>query len=481
MTLDQSPTPALLAGAARVDITAPAGTHLAGDTGRYQPAQGVADRLYASAMVLETADGVQTPRRICLLSLDATFVSRDATSEIRDEAARRWGFDRDSIMVHATQTHSAPPVGRFLFDDDFTAITPELEWLRGGERLFTRLATGGAVRAIGEAVEALRPARIGAGSAIQAGLAFNRRAIVRGGRAEMPWPYSRRERPLGATHVRYMEGPADHEVGVLCVRDDRMDVVGMLLSFTCHPVNMYYHRTTEGARPIISSDWPGTWAESVRSFSGDGSIPVVLNGACGNINPWPAFEPDFKPDHRRMGRTLADATERTLDRLDFTDTGRIDFRTNTIHLPLRKVDAQQLGEAQKMIERHPVPLRQDADPARINTDWYGAAMTVSLDLEQRRDETIAYEIQVLRIGDTAFVGLPGEPFVEGQLRIKTYSPANLTYVVHATSQFVGYIATREAFAHGGHEVNHSWWAKLEPDALDTIVDEVLAILRDMFG
>lgn len=62
---------------------------------------------------------------------------------------------------------------------------------------------------------------------------------------------------------------------------------------------------------------------------------------------------------------------------------------------------------------------------------------------------LEYEIQVFRIGDTAFVSLPGEPFVEGQTRIKLASPARSTYVVHCTTQYVAYIPTAEAYPRGG--------------------------------
>jgi len=139
-----------------------------------------------------------------------------------------------------------------------------------------------------------------------------------------------------------------------------------------------------------------------------------------------------------------------------------------------------LRAAKEFLAEHPEPLWTQDDPQRIEFQWYRAAMSVSLDLEQQRAPHFEYEIQVLRVGDAAFVGLPGEPFVEGQLRLKLESPAQPTYVVHATSHFAGYIPTRAAFAHGGHEVNHSWWAKLEPQALDMIVDGALELLREMF-
>jgi len=92
-----------------------------------------------------------------------------------------------------------------------------------------------------------------------------------------------------------------------------------------------------------------------------------------------------------------------------------------------------------------------------------------------------YEVQVLRVGDAAFVGLPGEPFVECGLRIKLASPTYPTYIAHCTTEYVGYIPIREAFERGGHEVNTRYWAKLVPEAIDLIVDGATGILRDVFG
>jgi hypothetical protein len=87
----------------------------------------------------------------------------------------------------------------------------------------------------------------------------------------------------------------------------------------------------------------------------------------------------------------------------------------------------------------------------------------------------------LRAGDTALVALPGEPFVEGQLRIKLASPTYPTYVAHACSHFAGYVPPREAFERGGHEVQISSWSRLVPEALDTLVEESVNMLRTLFA
>ena len=78
------------------------------------------------------------------------------------------------------------------------------------------------------------------------------------------------------------------------------------------------------------------------------------------------------------------------------------------------------------------------------------------------------------------MGLSGEPFVEGQLRLKMESPAQHTYVAHCISHYTGYLPTRDAFPRGGHEVETRYWAKLAPEALDLAVDATVKLLREEF-
>ena len=460
----------LRAGAAQVEITPKAGAHLAGDIGVFRPAQSVADPLYAKAVVLERGD-----RKICLLTLDVTIITQPWTEKIR-AAAAKLGFDPDAVMVHAIQTHSAPPIGHFMLDQDLPHVPPEFEWIRGGETSFYESATRGAIEAIRLADQSLEPVQVGVGSAINARLAFNRRGIKRDGTACMPWVYSSLHQPLGPTDIRYMEGPMDPEVGVMCLRNGDARMVAMLLHYTCHPVNVFAQRPNL----VVSADWPGAWAAGVRGVYGRSCVPLVINGCCGNINPWPPFEPDFTPDHRRMGRELTETACRVIDRMSFRDESALDWGITRVPLPIREVAPDALEAAQKILAEHPQPKWSSDNPTAVARDWMSAALTVSVDLQRRRQPELPYEIQVLRVGDTAIIGLPGEPFVEGQLRIKIGSPTYPTYVAHCTTQYVGYVPTAEAFKRGGHEVNTSYWAKLQPEALDLIVDGALELLGQVF-
>lgn len=464
----------LRAGAAAVDITPAPGTPLSGSVARCMRAQSVLDPLYAKALVLERGG-----RKLCFLSLDVTFVSREHTDRIRAAASERCGLEPDAVMVHATQTHSAPAIGAFLLDHELD-LPDELDWLRLGPADYSDVAAESAIEAVVQADAALRPASVGFGSAVRDGLAFNRRGVTRDGGMCMPWTFSSLEQPLGPTNIRYLEGPTDPEVGVLCVRDEAGHMMAMLLHFTCHPVNVFYYRG-RGCQPRVSADWPGAWAAAMRQTFGPDCVPLVLNGCCGNINPWPPFEPDFTPDHRRMGAALAESAAKVIATLTFADDVVLGAKSTRVPVPLRALDPDALADAKQLLVEHPEPIVAEGNAGAVDRQWFNAAMLVSLDLERKRQPELPCEVQALRVGDCAVVGLPGEPFVEGQLAIKIGSPTYPTYVAHATNHFAGYIPTAEGMKRGGHEVNTSSWAKLTPDALDRLTGGATELLAEVFA
>ena len=465
---------AMQAGAAMVDITPRAGTHLAGSgAGEHRPARSVMDPLFAKAIVFQSGDC-----RVCIVALDVTIVTGGYAEQIRTGITRQTGMAPDAIIVHATQTHSAPSVGYLMLDPDFPLeTTAQTEYLRGAERAYGEFAAEAAVQAAVQAARDLQPVRIGVGRGIIGGLAFNRRGVRRDGTVTMPMPGGYEKRSFGITDLCYLEGPIDPEVGVLCVQRMDMQPVALLLHYTCHPVNVFGQRETFYA---VSADWPGAWAQGTRGSVGEGVVPLVLNGCCGNINPWDPFDPDFRPDHRRMGRELAAVSERVVYSMAFEESHVLDWRRERITLPYREIPPQRRQEVDEILRKHPQPPR--AENGEVDPRWFRAASTRSVELCREREPEFLYEIQVFRIGDVAIVGLPGEPFVEGQLAIKVRSPAPYTFVAHATAHYVGYLPMRAAYARGGHEANAdvTYWAKLAPGCLETVVDKAVALLRELY-
>ncbi|HOL66020.1 MAG TPA: hypothetical protein PKX93_01000 [bacterium] len=465
----------LKAGAVRLEITPPAGTHLAGSgLGEHRPARTVMDPLYVSALVLESGG-----RHLALISMDVTAVTEEWTDHVR-EAARQFGFSDGEVMVHATQTHSAPSFGHLMFDPDFPlSVPPEKEYLRGAETNYCRFALKKTIEALEKAISSLQPVVMGYGRAVQDRLAFNRRAVTRNGKVQMPFPAGRKIQPFGPTEICYLEGPVDPEVGVVVFQNRDMEVVAALLHFACHPVNVFCERTSYYA---VSADWPGAWAAGMRTRLGKQCVPLVVNGCCGNINPIDPFDPEFVMDHRRMGAALTEVSCRLVPHLEFTDEVCLDSRMQRIALPYREIPEVRQAEVERILKQSDQPQFLSENLQRVDPQWFLAASTRSIEYCRRRNPLFPYEIQVFRLGPVALLGLAGEPFVEAQLALKVGSPASLTLVAHMISHYVGYLAPEECFARGGHEVHPAcpYWAKLAPGSLKKVVSQAQDLLRSVF-
>ena len=451
----------LRAGAAQVDITPPLGTQIAGDIGRRRPVEEIRDRIYAHALVLEMGE-----RKICLLSLDLTIVNTFYATQIRQAAAERFGFEFGAVMVCATQSHSSIALGHTFTEFETEHIPDDMRWLLGGDDAYHPLAVERALEAIEQASAQLQPVSVGAASGIEARVAFNRRMVMRDGTAKT--------HPQTADpKIRHVEGPIDPEVGVMCFRGEDGKTVAAILHFTSHPNHGYPLR-------YISADWPGAWCDGTREILGDTCVPLVFNGCCGNIHHTNHLDPHQVEDARAMGEMLTQTTREIVPRIEYSAAEVLDWRSQMLPLPWRTIDSSVFENAHALLKAHPTPQWTDDTQTTVSWDWVYAVSLVDLEEQMRRAPHFDYEVQAFRIGDVALVALPGEPFVEGQLRLKIESPAYPTYVAHMANQYAGYIPTPQALARGGYETNPGNWSKLLPQALDLIVDQSTKTLRELF-
>ena len=457
----------LRAGAAQVDISPEAGIHIAGAVNVYRPATFVLDPIYAKALFVQSLEVATPPRTICIVALDLVIITDQYVRAIRS-FAERFGLEPDAVLVHAVQNHSGPALGHFMLRDEEHTIPTEWSWLRGGDDRYHPYALERICRCLVQAHAALRTVQMGAGSGVEGRVAFNRRMVMRDGSVRLAPEGSRLD-----PRSRHLEGPIDPELGVLCLRDQSLRFPALLLNYTCHPVHIF-------PKPIISADWPGALAGELRRTFGDHCVPLVLNGACGNVNPLDPFDPHYVRDHRRMGALLATTAQKTIETLTFQEQAELDWRSEQVKLSLRPPERGELDAAQRLLGAHPDPLWIDEQHRQVDAQWVYAKALVEHQALFEREATWDYEIQVLRIGPAALVGLPGEPFVEGGLRIKLESPTFPTYIVHNTN-YAAYIPTVEAFQRGGYETSAGLISKFAPESLDLIVSTAGRVLRQMFS
>lgn len=465
----------LLVGAAAVDITPAKDRHLAGDgRGQHRPAKEVLDPLYATAMVFESGG-----RRACVIIVDLTIVAEPYTTQIRQTMAAELGTQPEAVMICATQTHSAPSLGEFMLDPEFPLEdTPNTQYIRGAEKAYIDFAMPRIMDAVRQAKQRQRPCRMAHGRGLVGDYAFNRRGVLRNGGIIMPKPFGGNGQPLGPANLSHMEGPMDPEVGVIAFRSDE-ELTGLMLHHTCHPVINFGKPERFMA---VSADWCGAWANQMRQRVGGECVPMVINGCCGNINPWHPYDAQFNPDEHRMGAALADMTQKVLAGMTWADSAVVDFAARRLALPYRDIPAERSAEVERILSKNPQPPYLDSGKG-VDPVWFRAASTRSVELAKKRSPTLAYEVQAIRIGNAAIVALPGEPFVEGQLAIKQNSPAAMVQVAHMSSHYVGYLPTREAASRNGHESNAdvTYWAKLAPGALEHVVETARDLIRELFA
>lgn len=454
-------TSLLRAGAAAADITPAKGTQIAGNIGVKRPAEVFESPLHARALILES-DG----QCLCVLSTDVLAIRDDYVAEVRRRAQARFGLDPAKIIVNCTQNHLAPSVGHcFCLDEAFWRryVPDELEWVLGGDRAYNEHFLDGCIHAIEGALATIRPVTARFGRAIEGRIGFNRRTIMRDGTAVM-------HPAAGDTNILQVEGPMDPEVSLLTLRDADGRCVSALMHFSCHPCH--------SAGPLtIAHAWPGAWCEGMIPVLGEGAVPLVMNGCCGNLHPRNPLAPEQTHDYRSMGRVLTEDGRAILGKQEDAAGLPLDVRRTILHIPLRELDPALIEEYKHLLEQHPTPMWLDAEQTRIDRAWIFALSRVDLALHRARQPWYDYEVQVFRIGDLALVALTGEPFAEGQLDLKLRSPARYTMVAHMSNGYVGYIPTPAAIAHGGFEVQ---WSKLVPEALQTIVDTSVSLLNELF-
>lgn len=107
----------LKAGAARVDVTPPLGTHLAGSAGFLREGKVVLERLFARALVLE-----QDGRTLCIVAPDLAMIAAPWSRRIRQAIHEQCGIAYDDVMISFPQIHSAPPVGNI---NPWPGFTPD--------------------------------------------------------------------------------------------------------------------------------------------------------------------------------------------------------------------------------------------------------------------------------------------------------------------------------------------------------------------
>lgn len=451
-------------GAAQVDITPPLHIPELGFVPRQHRFRGVHDPLFAKAVALEangnaalivTADAIGFHRN--LLGDEKDFVA-----EFRKRVSQVTGVATDAVMLAASHAHSTPET---IGLTPLREVEGAAEWVEG---LLDKL--------VACAIAAWRdrkPAKAFASVGEVVGVAWSRRIVGKDGRV-----YRLPERPPDEQVLREDYDP---QLGVLLFRRNDGDIV--LVNFTCHP-------TVVQVNDLVSADYPGALMRFIESHLPNCRMCLFTQGACGDVNPVYQTTSDFD-DVALYGMALAGEVIKqvALLRLHYGHPER-----ERVAQTFRRISGWRSAELTPHIaaarSELVLPQRSDlSDPLAAEADYEKALAKVNgqmwwmrserplSDEEKRaggevrgawerwrtatrgrREAERKAEVQVLRLGEAALVGVSGELFVSLGLRIKRSSPFPFTFIVGYANGYNGYLSPDEAWEQGGYEVSLGQWA-----------------------
>ena len=377
------------AAVVKVDITPDKPQWLLG----YDPRQstGVHDHLFHRIVAMD--DGTT---QFFLISTDVCLFSPSVYDDVTKEIEKQTGIKPLQIWWTVTHTHSAPEIG----PPGLAGVFMGTRYEHDHNTEYTAWAKKALIEGIKDARAQLAPARLGVG------WGFARATINRRARDEEGPTY------LGLNPY----GPVDLQIGLL--RLEKAD--GKLMALIA---NYAMHGTVLGpTNTQITGDAPGIVADYVEEKL---AVPMLyINGAAGNVAPIYTVYPDFESGHLSQFRVLLG------DRI-LAANARLGATTSEVKL--------SLGE--KFVDT----------PRKAGLGWVedlnGYLQTTSTGVTMVR-----IPVRFLRINnDIVIWAAPLELFCEIAMDVRNHSPFPFTFYFGYANGWLGYLPTKEEFAHGGYE------------------------------
>ena len=433
----------LRVGAGQVDITPPLGTCLSGSLSpRY--AEDVSYPLYAKAVVFDDGE-----TQIAYVQNDLILLTLEQFSVATARAEELTGIPQANIMMSCTHTHYGPATyGMFK-------VPGEEEYVRW---VLPRI--GDAVKL---AQNRLQPAVICHTSGACPEETHNRRWWMRDGQVMM-------NPPVGSPDLVRPSAGTDPEVALLVAETPDGAPIAAIANFSLHYVG--------GAGLAISADYFGAFGEALQRMAGSEFIAIMANGCCGDINnvdrlhprqfqrPYPDYDVD------RVGNVLAAECYKRWRRLDgrqedVTVASAVDhpaYRRRTVAEEQQRVVAGGVVAVDQVAQKWPDYAEEFAkERARMDT--------LPLDIET--------QVQALRIGDMAMVGLPGEFFVEYGLNIKRQSPFPRTMTIELANDWIGYVPTDRGLDEGSYETWLASTSRVAKGSEELFINSALRCLSEV--
>ncbi len=433
----------LKAGFARVDITPPFGTPLAGYY-EMRYSDGMLDPLQLDALALN--DGERT---VLIITADVLMIRMEVCDELRPLISERTGIPADHILINSLHPHTSLRIG-----GKGGAVVRDAAYLDLLYRKFCDVAQ----MAVGDMAEASY------GVAVEHAvedISFVRRYFLKNGTLKTnPGAYTPDE----------IIGPAaksDNNVRLIrFVREGKKDIA--LVNFATHPDVI--------GKTKISADWPGFVRRFVEAEH-ENTHCLLMNGFQGDTNHINYQIPKEQRTRKGyahsefMGRVIADTVNLIWDKTETQEKHNLYAEMRVVFQKCSTRGEEHYAECKVLADRYyggDYSVRKT--PSGINLQ---EACRIARIPEQ--PVYIKIPITVLGLGNVAFFGLGGEPFTEYGYVAREKHPNKFIITSTCTNGGEGYLPSTTAFEQGGYEVVTS---NFNPDLQESVMKEALEMLSN---
>lgn len=440
----------LKAGFAKVDVTPPLGSPLAGYA-RERISDGILDPIELVALAVN--DGENT-----VLIITADFVGMWETwaTEIRNLISKETGVPAENIYLHCLHQHTTVRIGWNL------NVRKEMIPNRFEDETYYNMLYRKYVDVAKMAIDNLCEAKMSVGEQeTEEPLSFIRRYRMKDG--------STKTNP-SAEEMEQVEGPlgeADNTVRLIHFkREGSKDIA--LVNFSTHPDVI--------GKTKFTADWPGFVRRTTET-----DIPnthcICLNGAEGDANHInrtsnpPKMKQFGYAYSAHMGRVITDAVLKMWDHTTEKDVTKVSSQLRMIYTPTNTALMDQVEKYQKLKDECRAGTYSPADMEEY-ADIFRTAELYTQPLFQK------VPLTVIRIGEVVLIGYGGEPFTKYPADIRKENPDLFVIASCNTNGEAGYLPTKEAFAEGGYESKSSNFTEELSDTLKLAVKEMLVSIKN---
>lgn len=400
-------------------------------------------------------------RQVAIVSVDALLVRRSLVQSARKRIQEETGMAAESVLIHATHSHSSGPTG-MIYPGEYDHASDQIQELAYAQSSTANLAyvayvEGQVVEAVVEAFENLAECTMNFGVGSESRVAFNRRFLMRNGITQT------HPRP-GNPEIVKVAGPTDPDVGVIGVWEKSGQLAGCIVNFSCHA-------TTNP--PGASANYIFFVEQVLRGVFGKQCILVFLAGASGDVTQVENVTPhEGRPaieSARFVGGCIGAEAVKVLLRQPTTKVAKVGFDSEVLKIPRRKPNSARLVKSRELVAKDPNDVAK--------TNWTFAKELLLLEARLQKEPVAEAEVQAIQIGPVVMLTDPAELFCQLGLNIKKGSKFPMTFPVSLSNGCVGYVPTTEAFGPngGGYETRLTSYSNLQINAGDLMVKKAVEL------